>query len=74
MGKPVCYVTRLANNPADGHGNDCCPHNVTGPAVDGSPNVYVHGKGAQGRRSRRAFDLLRLKYMGSCRGERHGVR
>lgn len=46
MGKPVCYVTRLANNPADGHGNDCCPHDVTGPAVDGSPNVYVHGKKA----------------------------
>lgn len=46
MSKPVCYVTRLANNPVDDHGAPCCPHNVTGPAVDGSPNVFVHGEKA----------------------------
>lgn len=46
MSKPVCYVTCLANNPADSHGAPCCPHSVTGPATDGSPNVFVHGEKA----------------------------
>ncbi len=34
----------LANCPADSHGRDCCPHNVTGPAIAGSPNVYTNGR------------------------------
>lgn len=35
-----------ANIPADSHGNPCCPHNATGPAVNGSPNVFINGKPA----------------------------
>jgi len=30
--------------PADGHGCNACPHPVTGPAVQGSPNVFVNSK------------------------------
>lgn len=43
---PACHKTNLANNPADSHGNPCCPHNVTGPSVGGSPNVFIHGQPA----------------------------
>lgn len=32
-----------ANCPADSHGNLCCPHNVTGPAIKGSSNVNING-------------------------------
>lgn len=32
-----------ANCPSDTHGNLCCPHNVTGPAIQGSPNVFING-------------------------------
>ena len=39
-------VSDNANNPADSHGNPCCPHGVTGPAVAGSPNVYTNGLSA----------------------------
>ena len=35
-----------ANNPADSHGKRCCPHNVTGPATSGSPNVFTNGRSA----------------------------
>lgn len=35
-----------ANCPADIHGNPCCPHNVTGPATAGSPDVFVNGRSA----------------------------
>lgn len=31
-----------ANCPSDSHGGVCCPHNVTGPAVTGSPNVFIN--------------------------------
>ncbi len=30
----------------DGHGCPACPHNVTGPAVTGSPDVLVNNKPA----------------------------
>jgi len=40
----VCRVGDDANNPADSHGNICCAHNVTGPAVAGSPTVSVNGR------------------------------
>lgn len=36
-------MTDNANCPSDSHGNRCCPHNVTGPAVSGSPNVNING-------------------------------
>lgn len=35
-----------SNCPSDSHGNECCPHNVTGPATEGSPNVFINGKPA----------------------------
>jgi uncharacterized Zn-binding protein involved in type VI secretion len=38
----VCRVGDNANCPADSHGKNCCSHNVTGPAVNGSPNVVVN--------------------------------
>ena len=25
------------------HGNPCCPHNVVGTIIEGSPNVYLNG-------------------------------
>jgi uncharacterized Zn-binding protein involved in type VI secretion len=31
-----------AENPADGHGRSCCLHDAIGPAVDGSPDVFVN--------------------------------
>jgi len=36
-------VGDIAHNPVDGHGNDCCPHNVAGPVTQASPNVFVNG-------------------------------
>lgn len=36
-------LTDKSNCPSDSHGNLCCPHNVTGPAVTGSPNVNING-------------------------------
>ena len=46
MSKPVCRLGDQANCPADVHGKNCCPHNVTGPAVTASPNVFINGKPA----------------------------
>lgn len=43
---PAARVGDKANCPADAHGKLCCPHNVTGPAVEGSPNVFIDGKPA----------------------------
>jgi uncharacterized Zn-binding protein involved in type VI secretion len=40
----VCRVGDNAHCPADGHGKNCCSHSVTGPAVAGSPNVFVNGQ------------------------------
>ena len=41
---PACRVGDNANCPNDSHGNDCCSHNVTGPAVAGAPNVSINGQ------------------------------
>lgn len=46
MTKPACRLGDQANCPADSHGGDCCPHNVTGPAVSASPDVFINGKPA----------------------------
>jgi uncharacterized Zn-binding protein involved in type VI secretion len=35
-----------ANVPADAHGCPACPHPAMGPAVSGSPNVFVNGRPA----------------------------
>ncbi|TBW34598.1 hypothetical protein EYW49_17775 [Siculibacillus lacustris] len=35
-----------AFNPADAHGCPACPHPVIGPAIAGSPNVYVNERPA----------------------------
>ena len=35
-------VSDKSNCENDSHGNICCPHNVTGPAINGSPNVYIN--------------------------------
>lgn len=32
--------------PADAHGCPACPHTATGPAIAGSPNVFVNGRPA----------------------------
>ncbi len=32
--------------PADEHGNNCCPHQATGPATSASQDVLVNGLGA----------------------------
>ena len=36
----------LSQAPADAHGCLACPHPVTGPAIQGSPNVLVNGRPA----------------------------
>ena len=36
-------VGDIGHCPSDSHGNDCCPHNVAGPVVAGSPNVMING-------------------------------
>lgn len=42
----ACHVGHNAQCPACGHGNDCCPHSVSGPAVGGASNVFIHGQPA----------------------------
>ena len=32
--------------PADAHGGVCCAHKCIGPAVQGSPDVFVNGRNA----------------------------
>ncbi len=32
--------------PLDSHGKICCPHNVKGPAINGSSNVLINGQKA----------------------------
>lgn len=39
---PQARVSDLANVPVDAHGCPACPHNATGPAISGSPNVMVN--------------------------------
>ena len=35
-----------SNVPVDAHGCPGCPHNCTGPAILGSPDVFVNGRPA----------------------------
>ena len=44
--RPISRVGDQANCPADSHGGRCCSHNVTGPATQGSPDVFIDGKPA----------------------------
>lgn len=46
MTKPACRLGDHANCPADSHGKPCCPHNVTGPAVSASPDVFINNRAA----------------------------
>jgi uncharacterized Zn-binding protein involved in type VI secretion len=39
-------VSDDAGCPSDSHGKDCCSHGVTGPAVEGSPDVIINGQPA----------------------------
>jgi uncharacterized Zn-binding protein involved in type VI secretion len=41
---PASRVGDKANCPIDAHGKNCCPHNVIGPALSGSPDVSINGK------------------------------
>lgn len=43
---PQARLGDKANCPADAHGCPACPHPVTGPAIQGSPDVVVNGRPA----------------------------
>ena len=43
---PATRVGDKANSPNDSHGKSCCDHNVTGPATQGSPDVFIDGRAA----------------------------
>ena len=36
-------VGDIGHCPSDSHGALCCAHDVQGPCVDGSPNVFING-------------------------------
>ena len=40
---PQARVGDFAFVPADAHGCPACPHPVTGPGINGSPNILVNG-------------------------------
>ena len=42
----ACRTSDTHRNPSDSCGCDSCPHNVSGPAMTGSPNVKANGRGA----------------------------
>ncbi len=42
----ACRVGDDSHCPDDSHGGKCCSHSVTGPAVSGSPDVFINGKPA----------------------------
>ena len=44
MGEAVGRLGDNANVPACSHGCTSCAHNCTGPAVTGSPTVFVNGR------------------------------
>jgi uncharacterized Zn-binding protein involved in type VI secretion len=50
----ACRLSDKANCPADGHGCTACPHNVTGPVVQGSFDTIINGQPA-GRRGDRGI-------------------
>ena len=35
--------TDMSHCPNDSHGNPCCPHDVIGPATEGSDDVFING-------------------------------
>jgi uncharacterized Zn-binding protein involved in type VI secretion len=37
-------VGDIGHNPSDTHGRPCCSHDVAGPVIAGSPNVFVNGR------------------------------
>jgi hypothetical protein len=41
---PASRVNDKAKCPSDSHGKQCCSHSVTGPAVSGSPDVFINGQ------------------------------
>jgi uncharacterized Zn-binding protein involved in type VI secretion len=43
---PQARLGDTSNVPVDAHGCCGCPHNCTGPAIKGSPDVYVNGRPA----------------------------
>ena len=43
MGPAQCHTGHKSMCPADAHGCPGCPHPVVGPAVSGSPDVFVNG-------------------------------
>jgi uncharacterized Zn-binding protein involved in type VI secretion len=43
---PQCRLGDKSNVPADAHGCLACPHNCTGPAIAGSPDVMVNNRPA----------------------------
>lgn len=42
MAKQVARVTDIHEGIC-GHGAPCCPHTVSGPIVEGSPNTFTNG-------------------------------
>lgn len=44
MSFPVCSIGDHARNERDVHACSKCPHDVRGPATEGSPTVHVNGK------------------------------
>ena len=42
----ACRLGDKANCPADSHGCTACPHNVTGPVVQGSSDTIINGQPA----------------------------
>jgi uncharacterized Zn-binding protein involved in type VI secretion len=43
---PQARIGDLSKVPTDAHGCPACPHMCIGPAVQGSPDVYVNGRNA----------------------------
>jgi len=37
-------VKDIGHVPSDSHGNICCSHSCSGPAISGSRNTYVNGQ------------------------------
>lgn len=44
MARNSVRVGDIGHNPDDTHGGDCCPHDVAGPVIDGSPDVFINGR------------------------------
>lgn len=44
MGKANSRLGDNSKVPADAHGCPACPHTCVGPAIKGSPDVFINGK------------------------------